>query len=210
MNGRWRYPLIYLITGGTAEDSDFAATSVEILSLIEAAVDNKISLVQIREKHLSARHLFELTVAAMKIARGSTTQVLVNDRPDIALAAKADGVHLAENSLPVAVVRRHFSKDLIVGVSTHSAEAVLAASLHGADIAVFGPVFETPGKGPPQGLTVLADACERSRPFPVIGLGGINESNCQSVLDAGAFGIAAIRELGDRAWIEAMVRKLDQ
>ena len=201
-------PIIYLITKGEATDSNFEDERREILDIVRVAVEEKVSLIQIREKRLSARLLFELTVSVVELTGGSATRVLVNDRADIALAAKADGVHLAANSLPVAAIRRSFPENFLVGVSTHTLEEVVEASEQGADLAIFGPVFETPGKGEPQGLAVLSGVCEKLRPFPVIGLGGIDETNYASVLNAGASGIAAIRSLNDPESMRSIAREL--
>jgi thiamine-phosphate pyrophosphorylase len=205
---RFEQPIIYLITTGLAEDADLEDGRRRILDIIRIAVEEKISLIQIREKRLSARRLFELTAEAAAITRGSATRLLLNDRADIALAAKADGVHLKANSLPVAVTRNNFPKGFIVGVSTHTFEATANASRNGADFAVFAPVFDTPGKGEPHGLLALTEICKKLRPFPVIALGGIDETNYQSVLAAGATGIAAIRLLNDPASLLSIARKL--
>ena len=200
-------PLIYLITKGEATPPNFAQTSREILDVIRAAVEEKVSLIQIREKALTARLLFDLTVSAVEITRGSVTRLLVNDRADIALAAGADGVHLATNSLPVDVIRSSFPKGFLVGASTHTLEEAVNAS-SAADFAVLGPIFETPGKELRPGIEMLADVCEKLQPFPVIGLGGIDESNVASVLDVGAAGFAAIRSLNEAATLRSICRNL--
>jgi thiamine-phosphate pyrophosphorylase len=201
-------PIIYLITKGETSDSNFDDARREILEIARLAVEEKVSLIQIREKQLSARLLFELTSAAAEITFGSSTCLLVNDRADIALAAKADGVQLAANSLHAAVVRKNFPKEFVIGASTHTLEAAVDASRQGADFAVFGPVFETPGKGKLKGLDKLAEVCDKLRPFPVIAIGGINASNCKSVLAAGASGIAAIRALNDSESFKAIIDTL--
>lgn len=190
-------PIIYLITTGEAVDADFPDTQSKILRLAEQAVDEEISLIQIREKNLSARFLFELTMAVVSLTRHSGTRILVNDRADIAAAAGADGVHLAASSLPVDVIRKNFGNKLIIGASTHSLADARAAAALGADFAVFGPVFETPGKGKVAGLGQLSEVCRQLEPFPIIGLGGIDASTCESVISAGASGVAAIRALND-------------
>ena len=201
-------PVIYLITKGEARPENFQQTSREILDIVRAAVDERVSLIQIREKQLGGKLLFELATEAARITIGSSTRLLVNDRADVAAAAKADGVHLASNSLPVSVVRASFGRDLIIGVSTHSIEDVRLAAEQGADFAVFGPVFETPAKGESQGLTKLAEVCRASPGFPVLGLGGIDETNYASVLDAGASGFAAIRALNDPGRLSTICRDL--
>lgn len=190
-------PTIYLITKGDAQDSNFDAKRREILETIRLAVESGVSLIQLREKALSARLLFELTVNAASITHGSSTRLLVNDRADIALAANADGVHLTTTSLATAVVRNSFPKGFIIGASTHTEKGALTAAAEGADFAVFGPVFETPDKPAPQGISKLSEVCDKLQPFPVLALGGVDESNVASVLESGAAGFAAIRALNE-------------
>lgn len=163
---------------------------------MEAWVAAEISLVQLREKSLTARVLYELATRAAAITRGSKTQLLVNDRFDIARAASADGVHLTTRSLPTNVVRSICGDDFLIGVSTHSLETALNARSEGADFIVFGPVFETESKrafGEPQGLDKLREVTKALEGFPVIAIGGINRENADECFRAGASGIAAIR-----------------
>ena len=201
-------PAIYLITSGEATSANFNQTSRQILDIVRVAVDEKVSLVQLREKRLPVRLVFELAVKLAEITLGTSTLLLVNDRADIAVAAKADGVHLTAASLPARVIRGSFPDDLIIGVSTHTLEAAIAAAETGADFAVFAPVFATPGKGEPQGLEKLAEICRELRPFPVLGLGGIDETNYHVVIEAGASGFAAIRFLNDPRKLRAAARDL--
>lgn len=189
-------PLIYLISGSETTDVNFTEKKSKILKLIEIAVQSKISLIQIREKQLSARLTFQLVAEAAAITKNSATKLLVNDRADIALAARADGVHLTEKSLRAEVVRHVFPKDFIIGVSAHTLETALEAKKQKADFVVYSPIFQAPQKSAPQGLKKLAEVCEKAKPFPIIALGGINEANYQSVLNI-AEGFAAIRFLND-------------
>lgn len=162
---------------------------------MEAVVAAAVPLVQLREKSLSARALYELTTYAATIAKGSTTRLLVNDRFDVARAAGADGVHLTSRSLPPSVVRSICGSDFVIGVSTHLLEEALNARAEGADFIVFGPVFETPSKriyGAPQGLERLREVTNALHGFPVLAIGGINRDNAAECLSAGASGIAGI------------------
>lgn len=193
-----KLPIIYQITNGTstAKTTPGDPEFLNILASIRAAVDARVSLFQIREKTLSARVLYELTVRAVEITRGSDTRLLVNDRSDIARAAGADGVHLTSQSLRASVVREAFGSGFLIGVSTHSRDEVLAARDVGADFVVFGPVFDTESKrgfGEPQGLERLRDVCNAARTFPIVAIGGISLENIESCFEAGARGIAAIR-----------------
>jgi thiamine-phosphate pyrophosphorylase len=204
-------PIIYLITGGQAKTPTLAADSASILKLIRAAVRARVSLIQLREKNLSARALYELTTRAAALTAGSATRLLVNDRADIARAAGADGVHLTTASLAAPIVRRACGADFLIGVSTHALAEARAARDGGADFAVFGPVFETPSKssyGAPVGLEALRAAAETLKPFPLIALGGITRENAASALTAGASGVAAIRALGEAQELEETVRAM--
>ena len=190
-------PLIYLITDGQLSAENFPEKSAQIVDLIQTAAQNEISLIQIREKKLPARLVFELVEKVVKITRGTKTKILVNDRADLAVAARADGVHLTSQSLPTQVIRKTFSVDFIVGVSAHSIEEAEAAKNQGADFVTFSPIFASPGKAFIKGLKALGKVCEKLKPFPVIALGGIDETNFKSVLETGASGFAAIRFLND-------------
>lgn len=195
-------PITYLITGGETNSSTAPASAEfdSLLRLIESATKARVALVQIREKALTARALFQLASRASQLTRGSETRVLVNDRADIARASGCDGVHLSTRSLDASVVRRAFGEEFLVGVSAHTREEARAAREGGADFAVFGPVFDTPSKrayGPPVGLEALKEIARSLSPFPLVALGGVTEENAGACLAAGAEGVAAIRLFAD-------------
>ncbi len=195
-------PIIYPITSGetTAQTTPDDPPFSHILRLVQAAVAAEVCLFQIREKSLPARVLYELTVRAAEITRGSQTRLLINDRSDIARAAGADGVHLTSHSLPADVVRSIYGAEFLIGVSTHSLEAAREAAQAGADFVVFGPVFETESKrvyGAPLGLEKLREVARELREFPVVAIGGITIENVEKCFAAGASGVAAIRLLND-------------
>lgn len=190
-------PILYLITRGVTDETTTtdSAEFHQLLGQFSAAITAGIQLIQIREKRLTARVLFELTSRAVSITQGTTTRVLVNDRADIAAGAGAHGVHLTTQSLEAAVVRQAFGERLLIGSSTHSAEEARRARDAGADFIVFGPVFESPSKkkyGPPVGLQALSGVARKLAPLPVIALGGISIENAAECLCAGASGIAGI------------------
>lgn len=197
-----RRPVTYLITGGETSSSTTRACAefAALLRLVERAMDARVSLVQIREKALTARALFELASRAATLTRGSETRVVVNDRADVARAAGCDGVHLTTRSLGANVARRLFGEEFLIGVSAHTPEEARAAREGDADFAVFGPVFDTPSKrayGPPVGLRVLEETARALSPFPLVALGGVDETNAGDCLAAGAEGIAGIRLFAD-------------
>src|SRR5205814_650634 len=195
-------PILYLITRGattegtTPDAPEFAL----ILRQVSVAVAAGINLIQIREKQLTARVLFELVERASHLTRGTGTRLLVNDRADVSVGAGADGVHLTAQSLDAAMIRKTFSKEVLIGASTHSLAEARAAQEQGADFIVFGPVFETQSKklfGPPVGLEKLVDVVRELRDFPVLALGGISATRAVDCFAAGAQGIAGISLFSD-------------
>lgn len=184
-----------------------------------------VNWIQIREKDLDAQQLCGLASAAVEMARATRVRIIVNDRLDVALAARAAGVHLGETSLPVAAAvswKRAASQsdahaiipaDFLIGASCHSLESAVQAERGGADYVFFGPVFTTPLKaafGEPQGLTRLEQVCRAVR-IPVLGIGGVTLENAAACIDAGASGIAAIRlfqEARDPAALVARLRAI--
>lgn len=194
-------PLLYLITNRQAvyqsPEGEKEACRAQ-LETIRLAAQCGVQLIQIREKDLSARALTEFTRQAIAFAHPHGTRVLVNDRLDVALAAKADGVHLRISSMAASEVRKVTTRlkleDFLIGVSTHSLAEARAAKNSGADFIVCGPIFDTPSKreyGAPLGLEKFAEVC-REVQLPVLALGGITLTNFQEPLKRGAAGIAAI------------------
>lgn len=155
-----------------------------------------VDAVQVREKDLSGRELFDL-VARVRRRLPSSVSVLVNGRLDVALAAAAEGVHLPAAGLPAGGLRRWArarGADPLIGRSTHALPEVTAARDDGADYALFGPVFATPSKrryGPPAGPEALARAAHQG--IPVLALGGMDEAGLEVAAAAGAHGAAGIR-----------------
>ena len=206
-------PLVCLITPGdtTAETTPDGDDFSRLLAAVRAAADAGVDLVQLREKLLRPRALFELAARSTEITRGTRTRLVVNDRADIARAAGADGVQLTARSLDAATVRRAFGPDFLVGVSAHSLEEARAARDGGADFALFGPVFDTPSKrayGPPAGTARLAEAARALAPFPLLAIGGITRANFKQTLEAGAGGVAAIRLFGDAEGLREVVGEI--
>ncbi|HVG30966.1 MAG TPA: thiamine phosphate synthase [Pyrinomonadaceae bacterium] len=191
-------PATYLVSRGatTPETTRASDEFTRLLALVRAATQARVDLVQLREKLLRPRVLYELASRCAEVARGTGTRILVNDRADIARAAGADGVHLTTRSLDAATVRRAFGQDLLIGVSAHTLAEARAARDGGADFALFGPVFDTPSKralGPPAGLAALGEVTRALSPSPLFAIGGITRENAREVLRAGARGVAAIR-----------------
>jgi thiamine-phosphate pyrophosphorylase len=166
----------------------------DLLLVVEEALEGGVKAVQLREKDLSSRDMYELAFAMRKLTARYNAGLFINDRVDIALAVDADGVHLGGNSLPIHRARKVLGKKRLIGVSCHNQVNAVAAQDFGADFITYGPVFHTPSKaayGSPVGIDSLREVAPRLR-IPVFALGGITSRNTRQVLDAGAHGIALI------------------
>ncbi|MGA3322998.1 MAG: thiamine phosphate synthase [Terriglobia bacterium] len=196
---------LYYITDRTQIKS--RTLDASMAGAIAAGVD----WVQVREMDLPARSLLALTEAAVERARGQgRTYVMVNDRLDVALAAKAPGVHLGTRSMSADLVRRLAPREFVVGVSCHSLEEALAAQAAGANYILLGPIFATPSKlpyGPPLGLVKLREVTLQIS-IPVFALGGITLDRVALCRQNGAAGIAGIRIFQDCDSVEELVLEL--
>jgi len=206
---------LYYITDRRQFPGDPQEQEQRLLAKIAECAAAGVEYIQLREKDLETRALEELAHKAMTALAGSHTQLLINARTDVALACGARGVHLPGNDLAASDVRAIFARaprsELVIGVSTHSAAEVASAEAHGANFAVFGPVFEKSGSANREGLEQLRRICHRTEaaqpPMAVWALGGITPENAQQCASAGAAGIAAIR-LFQQNDINAVVKKL--
>jgi len=163
---------------------------------VRAFLDGGACAVQLRLKDRPASELFQATRRAMELARGRAL-VIVNDRPDVALAAGADGVHLGAEDLPVEEVRRLAGDRLIIGATARTLEDARAAIAAGADYVGFGPVFETRTKrieARARGLEELARVC-RELGAPVVAIGGIALERACDVARAGASAAAVVSDV---------------
>jgi len=168
-----------------------------LVQTVERAVRGGVRAVQLRERDLDTRTLFELACQLRVASERYDAVLFINDRIDVALACGADGVHLPSNSFSVTDARALLGPDRLIGVSTHRPDEVAAAAAAGADFAVFGPVFDTPSKrayGLPVGLDALADAVKAST-IPVLAIGGVTVERVGALLDRGATGIAVFRAI---------------
>jgi thiamine-phosphate pyrophosphorylase len=193
-------PLFYYITDRRQ------LTGLALSDCIRRALAWGVDFIQIREKDLAERELFDWTCRIAAMARGTGCRILVNGRADIALAAGAHGVHLPSSGLRPSDIRPWLPEDFLIGLSVHSINEVRDDFVQGADYVLAGPVFPTASKlryGPPIGLKRLQQICSRAR-LPVFGLGGIHPEVIGSVLDSGASGIAGISIFQNNAQFKAL------
>jgi thiamine-phosphate pyrophosphorylase len=153
-----------------------------LLELLNAQMGRGVEYIQIREKDLSARELFEFARTVVASRGERRTKILVNTRADVAACAGADGVHLPADAARLSL------PGLLVGRSCHTVDEIRNAN---ADYVTFGPVFASPGKGDPVGLDQLREASRLA--VPVFALGGVTWENAGECVKAGVAGIAGIR-----------------
>lgn len=180
---------LYLIT-----DRKLVADRLSLTAAVKQALKGGVRAVQLREKDMGTRDLLKLAYTMREMTREHGAKLFINDRFDIALAVNADGVHLAQSSMPVDAVRKVVKKKLLIGVSTHSLTEARDADQGGADFITTGPVFRTPSKvkyGAPAGLDALEKVCGGIR-IPVFALGGITGGRIAKVRGKGAHGVAMI------------------
>jgi thiamine-phosphate pyrophosphorylase len=152
-------------------------------------------LVQLREKIASPANFYAQAKDALLAARACGLKVIINDRVDIALALKADGVHLGQDDLPAEAARRLLGPDALIGFSTHNPKQAEAATRMPIDYIAIGPIFSTQSKevaNLPVGLVVLRRVREVVGRIPLIAIGGITLENSRSVLDSGADAVSVI------------------
>lgn len=165
---------------------------------VSRLIEGGASLIQLRDKDAAPREFYREAAAALQIARVHNARLIINDRVDIALALRADGVHLGQTDLPVEVARRLLGKDAIIGLSTHTLEQAKSATALPVDYIAFGPVFETSSKTNPDpvaGLTALREVGAIVGTMPLVAIGGITFANAVGVCQAGADALAMIAEL---------------
>jgi thiamine-phosphate pyrophosphorylase len=190
---------LYVVTGARPDLGEF------LDAILAAGVD----VIQLREKEAEAGDLLRWGERFRDAADQHGALFVVNDRPDVAFALDADGVHLGRNDLPSGVARELLGDDAIIGLSTHSAEQWDAAAPE-ADYLCIGPVWETPTKPgrPAAGLDAVRHAARSGETRPWFAIGGITLDNLPEVQDAGAKSIVVVRAVTTAADPSASVRTM--
>ncbi|OSH13993.1 thiamine-phosphate pyrophosphorylase [Enterococcus faecalis] len=172
---------------------DFSDT--EFLNRIETACRSGVTLVQLREKEVSTRRFYELAVKVKAVTDAYQIPLIINDRVDICLAVDAAGVHIGDDELPVALVRKLVGSTKIVGVSAKTVARGVEAENEGVDYLGVGAIFPTMTKDSPltslQTLSEIAAAVT----IPVVAIGGIKEENIEQLMGTGVAGVSLVSEI---------------
>jgi len=184
-------PKVYPIT-------DTRCSGLSHAEQVARLIEGGASVIQLRDKHAPPREFYREAAAALKVARDHHVGLIINDRVDIALALKADGVHLGQTDMPAEAARRLLGQTAIIGFSTHNLEQAKLAMGLPIDYLAFGPVFPTSSKENPDpitGLEALREISALKGSMPLVGIGGITLGTAVAVLRAGADAVALIADL---------------
>ena len=186
-----RPPFVYPILDAGALAGRSAA------DVARALVGAGARLLQVRGKDLGSRALCDVVAEVVAAAHAGGALVLVNDRPDVALVAGADGVHVGQGDLGAADVRRLLPPPFLVGLSTHDVAQLRSAPAGVLDYVAIGPVYATRSKDAPDPVVGLAGvaAARASTALPLVAIGGITRRNAAAVIAAGADAVAVISDL---------------
>ena len=203
------FPSFYYITD---RHSLPAPNEASLIRRVRKIIACGVNFVQIREKDLPDRRLFDLTRHIVKIARetprDAPCRILVNGRADIAMSAGADGVHLTSSGIGISAIRQWMPKNFIVGVSVHTMREIRAACAGNVDYILVGHVFPTASKesmGAALGVDFLRRAC-REASAPILALGGIKAEHIPAIMQTGAAGVAGISLFQkDEEFVQAMI-----
>lgn len=164
--------------------------------LLRAALTGGVDIVQLREKQLDRRAIGVAAATFRRLCDTYSALFIVNDDPSLAVSCRADGVHIGQDDVTVAEARATIGPDALIGLSTHSQEQIDAAA--GADYISVGPVWETPTKEgrPAVGLELVRYAAQNAS-LPFYAIGGVDPSNAEQVVEAGASRLAVVRAIRD-------------
>ena len=175
--------------------TDVRLTGLPHAEQVRRLIDGGATLIQLREKHLSPSEFYNQAKEALTVARQHQVQIVINDRVDIALALKADGVHLGQDDMTPEAARSLLGAQVLIGYSTHDSRQAVEAQKKPVDYIAIGPIFATSSKNdsePLLGLDELKEVCQIAGNVPVVAIGGITEENAPAVFQAGADCIAVI------------------
>ncbi len=181
------------------------------LEVLEGVIAGGARIIQLREKNLSRRDLFQLAEKFREVTSNAGVLLVINDHLDIAMGVEADGVHLGQDDFPLYAARR-LAPEMILGASTHSLEEALRAESEGADYINIGPIFPTQtkeGVGQFLGPDAIVNIGSRVKvPFTV--MGGIHRNNLDQVVARGATKVAMVTEITQARDIAAAVKELKE
>lgn len=185
--------------------------NMSLLEQTEAALKNGLTCLQLREKNLDQRAFLEEAIALKKLCAAYHIPLIINDNVDIAIACGADGVHVGQDDMQAADVRRRAGEKMIIGVSAHTVSEALAAQKNGGDYIGVGAVFPTSTKAnvspmPAETLRAITAAVQ----IPAVAIGGITKDNIAELSGTGIDGVAVVSAIFGADDIGAATSELRQ
>jgi thiamine-phosphate pyrophosphorylase len=203
---RLRETRLYLVCGSAGDGRG------DVRAFLDAALRGGVDVIQLREKDpaVGEEALLEAACVFRAAADAHGALFVLNDRPDLAAAAQADGVHVGQDDMPVAEARALVGEDMLLGRSTHTPAEVDEAAVADVDYFAVGPVHATPTKPgrPAVGLELVRHAARAPRAVPWFAIGGIDPTNVVDIVAAGATRVVVVRALTEARDPEATARAL--
>jgi thiamine-phosphate pyrophosphorylase len=189
--------------------TDSRLTGRTVLEDVGSAIRAGVKIIQYREKDLTTREMIDEAGKIGRLCRENDVLFIINDRVDIALAVDTDGVHLGNEDMPYEAARRILGNMKIIGLTVHDVGEAIEAERIGADYIGISPIFETttkPDAGTPAGIDLIK-YIKKTVKIPFVAIGGINQDNIKSVLEAGARSIAVISAIVTKDDVEKECKK---
>lgn len=178
---------LYLVT-----DRDILGNR-DLVAELEKAIKGGVSIIQLREKNLSTKEFYYLATKVRILTYAYSIPFIINDRIDIALAVDADGVHIGLDDMPVKVARKLLGQDKLIGSSVNCVEEAIRFEKEGSDYLGVGAMYPTSTKLDAEAVTIdTLRAIKAAVSIPIVGIGGINETNASNIIKTGVDGIAVV------------------
>ncbi|HOT88990.1 MAG TPA: thiamine phosphate synthase [Bacteroidales bacterium] len=162
--------------------------------IVRKAVEGGVTMVQLREKNADTRTFIEKAFILKEILNPFRVPLIINDRVDVALAVKADGIHIGQKDMPYELLKKIIPESMIVGLSVETMEQIQIANNYKVDYLGISPIFATPTKTDTLGCWGI-EGLKKARNITnhkLIAIGGISKTNVKTIIDAGANGIAVV------------------
>lgn len=183
----------------------------DFIKSLEQAILGGVTMLQLRDKDASSKAFYTLAVEVKKLTEKYKIPLIINDRIDIALAVDAEGVHVGQQDIPIAVARRLIGPGKILGASTSTLEEAKKAEAEGADYIGVGALFPTATKSNTRSVSLeLLTAIKKSVSIPVVGIGGVSKNNIKSIITTGVDGVAVVSAILGKEDIREAAKELNR
>ncbi len=181
----------------------------DLVEAVEAAIKGGATIVQLREKSCSSLEFYELALQVKSVTSKYNVPLVINDRLDIALAIKADGLHIGQEDLPLSIARKLVGEERIIGVSATTIDEAILAEQQGADYVGIGSMYPTSTKLDAKHVTINElQLIREALSIPIVGIGGIDEENVKELIDTNIEGVAIVSAILGKEDIRSATEKI--